>query len=339
MPTREVTVAEKTPVDRWRFHEMEGAMTVTANDLEGVMVALLTPVGDDGAVDHHALSELVGSLVSAGVAGISPLGTTGEGASLSVTERLAVVDSVVASVPDAMPVIPGVFRNVVAEAVDELAAYADHGAGAALVAPPHYFPLPAADLHAFFERTAERSVLPLVLYNIPSFTKNAIAPPVIGRLAGHGSIVGVKDSSRDMEHLLEMMDALETAGVTRRDFAVLTGTDTMLLASLAAGASGAIVASANVVPEVTVGIHRAWTAGDLVEAHRLEARLRAVVAACRTGAYPAGWKAAAALTGRCRPWLVPPRMSLAEPATTHLAQLLAELGVLDGSARSTEAVG
>lgn len=312
-------------------------MTVTANDLDGVMVALLTPIGDDGKVEHRALRELVGSLVSAGVVGISPLGTTGEGASLSLAERLAVVDSVVASVPDAMTVIPGVFRNVVAETVDELAAYADHGAGAALVAPPHYFSLPAADLQAFFEQTAERSALPLVLYNIPSFTKNAIAPPVIGRLAGHDSVIGVKDSSRDMEHLLEMMDVLELADVTRQEFAVLTGTDTMLLASLAAGASGAIVASANVVPEVTVGVHRAWTARDMVEARRLEARLRSVVAACRTGTYPAGWKAAAALTGHCRPWLVPPRMSLEESETATLRRKLAALGVLEERSSSTGA--
>ena len=302
-------------------------MAVTASALDGVMVALLTPIGDDGAVDHRALSELVGSLVSAGVAGISPAGTTGEGASLSLAERLAVIDTVVATVPAGMPVVPGVFRNVVAETVDELAAYADHGAGAALVAPPHYFPLPAADLEALFESTAERSALPLVLYNIPSFTKNVIGAPLIGRLAAHGSVIGVKDSSRDMEHLLQMMDALSTAGITRQQFAVLTGTDTMLLASLDAGATGAIVASANVVPEVAVGVHRAWVAGDMAEAHRLEARLRAVVAACRTGAYPAGWKAAAALAGRCQPWLVRPRLALADADLARLGEQLAALSV------------
>lgn len=312
-------------------------MTLGASDLEGVMVALLTPIDDDGAVDHHALSKLVRSLVSAGVSGISPAGTTGEGASLSLVQRLAVVDTVVGAVPGGMPVIPGVFRDVVAEATDELAAYADHGAGAALVAPPHYFPLPDADVQAFFEQTAGRSALPLVLYNIPSFTKNGISPPVIGRLAWHDSVIGVKDSSRDMEHLLQTMDALDAAGLTHQDFSVLTGTDTMLLASLAAGAGGAIVASANLVPEVAVGAHRNWMLGDIGCAHSLEARLRSVVAACRTGTYPAGWKAAAALAGRCRPWLVPPRISLNEPETASLGQKLTALGILEERSSSTGA--
>lgn len=303
-------------------------MTVTADDLGGVMVALLTPIDDNGGIDHEALGALARSLLSAGVSGISPLGTTGEGASLSFEQRLAVVDTVVGAVPDGVPVVPGVFRDVVGETVDELAALADHGAGAALVAPPHYFPFTPPDLQAFFEQTADRSALPLVLYNIPSFTKNAIAPPVIGHLAKHQSVIGVKDSSRDMEHLLQMMDTLDAAGITSQDFAVLTGTDTMLLASLAAGARGAIVASANVVPEVTVGVHRSWTLSDMDGARGLEVRLRSVVAACRTGTYPAGWKAAASLAGRCRPWLVPPRMPLGAPETTALRRQLAALGVL-----------
>lgn len=292
------------------------------------MVALLTPVTDEGLIDHAALSRLVSSVVTGGVSGISPLGSTGEGASLCSADRLAVVDTVVAAVPRAMPVIPGVFRDAVGEAVEDLVGYAEHGAAGALVAPPHYFGLEPDDIRGFFEALADRSPIPIVLYNIPSLAKNAVSPAVLSALARHPRVVGMKDSGRDMEYLLQAIDALDGVGVGPDGFSVMTGTDTMLLASLAAGARGAIVASANLVPGLVVGIHRAWARGDLVEASVLERRLRQVVAACRTGTFPAGWKAAVAAAGLCRPWLVPPRAALGD----------IEVAELEGRLRAASAV-
>lgn len=307
-------------------------MTFEARSLAGVLVALVTPIDDGGRVDHRSLADLVRRLVQSAVAGISPTGTTGEGASLSLDDRLAVLDTVRGAVPADMAVVPGLFRNVLGEVVDDLGAYGDHGASAALVAPPHYYGLPAGDVQAFFEAVAEQTTLPLVLYNIPAFTKNPVAPAVAAALAEHPMVIGMKDSSRDMEYLLCVVDALHRGGVGPDRFSVMTGTDTMLVSSLAAGASGAIVASANLVPELAVGVHRAWIDGDLVEAGRLEEQLRQVVAACRVGSLPAGWKAALAATGRCRPWLVPPRRPLGGDDTGRLAKQLAELGVGDMSA-------
>ena len=298
--------------------------------LGGVMVALVTPITDEGQVDHQALDGLVRSMVAAGVAGISPLGSTGEGASLALADRLAVLDTVLKAVPPGTPVVPGTFRDAFGDAVDDLVAYADHGATAALVAPPHYFAAGAADLRRTFEALAERSPLPMVLYNIPSFTKIALPPAVLAALAGHPRVAGVKDSSRDMEYLLKVVDALGEAAVGADGFAVMTGTDTMLLSSLGAGACGAIVASANLVPELPVGVHRAWAAGRHEEAARLERRLRQVVDTCRVGGFPAGWKAAVAATGRCGPWLVPPRAALGDEEVARLLERLTELGVLGG---------
>lgn len=303
-------------------------MMLGADALGGVMAALLTPVTIEGVVDHDALGCLVRSLVAGGVAGISPVGSTGEGASLCLADRLAVVDTVVAAVPPAMPVIPGVFRDAVGEAVEDLAGYAEHGAGGALVAPPHYFGLDPVDVQGFFRALADRSEIPIVLYNIPSLTKNAVSPAVLSALASHPRVVGVKDSSRDMEYLLQAIDALDGVDVGPEGFSVMTGTDTMLLASLAAGARGAIVASANLIPGLAVGIHRAWARGDLASASVLERRLRQVVAACRVGTFPAGWKAAVAATGLCRPWLVPPRAALGEIEVAELEGRLRALGVV-----------
>lgn len=302
-------------------------MTIDARSLTGVMPALVTPIDGDGAVDHRSLGGLARFLVEAGVSGVSPTGTTGEGASLSLADRLAVLDTVRSIVPGELPVVPGLFRNVVGEAADDLTAYAEHGASAALVAPPHYYSLDWRDVASFFETLAARTSLPIVLYNIPAFTKNALAPTVVAGLAGHPMVIGMKDSSRDMEYLLQVGDALHDAGIGPDKFSVMTGTDTMLVASLAAGARGAIVASANVVPELAVGVHRAWLAGDFDQAARLERRLRQVVAACRTGSFPAGWKSAVAAAGHCQPWLVTPRHRLDPDESRNLAARLAALGV------------
>lgn len=292
--------------------------------LDGVLVAMVTPVTGDGTVDVAAAARLASGLVGRGVRGVCPAGTTGEGPSMPLSDRLGLVDAVVSSVPAGTPVVPGVFEDSVADTVREIEAYAEHGATGVLVAPPHYYVLVPGDMQRFYDQVADESPLPVVVYNIPSYTKNPVAPATLARLAAHPRVVGVKDSSRDMEYLLGVLDALAEEGIGPDRFAVATGTDTMLLASLSAGARGAIVASANVAPELCRGAFDAHRAGDAAAAG-IEVQVRRLVDACRTGSYPAGWKAAAAALGHCEPWLVPPRAGLDAPARQALAERLRSL--------------
>ena len=294
--------------------------------LEGVIVALLTPVDRAGSVDHGALRTLVERLVSRGVTGVSPLGSTGEGYSLGLEQRLAVTGTVARSVPPGMPVIPGVFAHNHEQAVAEIAAYADHGGTAVLAAPPGYYPLSAAEQQAYFSRLADAAALPLVLYNIPVYTKVRIAPAVAAALAAHPRVAGLKDSGRDLGYAAGLLDAVAAAGAAA-DFSVLTGTDSMLVSYMLAGARGTICANANVVPELVLAVYDAVRAGKLDEALRLEARLRAVQAAFGTGAPPAAYKAAVAAAGVGEPWLVPPRLPLTEAETAQLLERLAALDV------------
>jgi dihydrodipicolinate synthase/N-acetylneuraminate lyase len=294
--------------------------------LEGVIVALLTPVDREGKVDHGALRQLVERVTSRGVAGVSPLGSTGEGYSLGLDQRLAVVDTVAGSVPAGMPVIPGVFAHNHQQAVAEIAAYADHGGTAVLAAPPCYYPLRAAEQEAYFARLADTAALPLVMYNIPAYTKVQIAPAVAAALAAHPRVAGLKDSGRDFGYAAGLLDAVQAAGAAA-EFSVLTGTDSMLVSYMLAGARGTICASANVVPEVVLAVYEAVRAGKLDEALRLETTLRQVQAAFGIGAPPAAVKAAVALSGVGEPWLVPPRLPLTDAETAQLAERLTALGV------------
>lgn len=295
--------------------------------LEGVIVALITPVDRDGKVDHGALRQLVERLIDRGVTGVSPLGSTGEGYSLDLAQRLAVVDTVARAVPAGMPVIPGVFAHNHEQAAAEITAYADRGGTAALVAPPSYFPLEAAEQLAYFSRLADAAALPMVLYNIPVYTKIRIAVPVAATLASHPRVAGLKDSGRDLLYAAGLLDAVASAGPDAAGFSVLTGTDSMLVSYLLAGARGTICANANVVPELVRAVYDAVRAGRLDDALRDEARLRAVQAAFGVGSPPAAYKTAVAAAGAGEPWLVPPRLPLTEAETAQLMERLTALGV------------
>jgi 4-hydroxy-tetrahydrodipicolinate synthase len=292
--------------------------------LDGVIVALLSPVDREGRVDHGALRQLVERVVAGGVTGVSPLGSTGEGYSLGLEQRLAVVDTVAAAVPAGMPVIPGVFAHNHEQALAEIAAYAGHGGTAVLAAPPGYYALAAAEQEAYFSRVADTAALPLVLYNIPVFTKVQIAVPAAVALACHPRVIGLKDSGRDLGYAAELLDAVAAAGA---DFSVLTGTDSVLVAYMLAGARGTICASANIVPGLVRAVYDAVRAGKLDDALSHEAKLRAVNAACGAGALPAAFKAAVAAAGIGEPWLVPPRLPLTQAETATLLDRLTALGL------------
>lgn len=272
----------------------------------GVTVALATPVDRKGRPDPAGIGRLVERALAGGVVGISPLGSTGEGARLAAAQRLDVLTAVVAAASGRVPVIAGLPLTAIADAPNELERYAEAGAAAALVAPPSYYPADEATLIRTFTTLADVSAIPLVLYNIPVFTKVSLPAGVVAELAQHDQILGIKDSSRDLEYLASI--AYNTADFS---FDVVTGSDTLLLASLGVGALGAIAASANLVPDIGSGICSAATAGEVDKAASLQRHLFAIVTACRRGIAPAGWKASLELAGVCSANLVAPAGRLA----------------------------
>jgi dihydrodipicolinate synthase/N-acetylneuraminate lyase len=295
--------------------------------LNGVIAALLTPVDRAGRVDHGALRQLVERLLSRGVTGISPLGSTGEGYSLDLDQRLAVTATVAASVPPGTPVIPGMFAHNHEQAVAEIAAYADHGGTAVLAAPPGYYPLTPAEQRGYFGRLADVTALPLVIYNIPVFTKIVIDPEAAAALAAHPQVAGLKDSGRDLDYAGRLLDAVAAVGPAAADFSVLTGRDSMIVSYLLAGARGTICANANIVPEIVRAAYDAVLAGQLDDALRHEAALRALQASLPEGS-AAAYKAALAAAGVGERWLVPPRLALTDAENERLIDRLTALDVI-----------
>jgi len=287
--------------------------------LTGVLVALASPLSRDGSVDRGGVERLVEHVLGGGVRGVLALGSTGETASLDEPARRAVLEAVVAATRRRVPVLCGVAQSQLSSAIAEVDAAARAGADAVLVAPPFYYPTDQAGVLAFYRAIAERSTLPVLVYNIPQFTKVAAEPATVATLAQEGAIKGIKDSSRDFEYF-------EGVCIATRDlpaFRIFTGSDTMLVASLAAGGAGTICGAANVAPAWVVRIYDEFTRGDLGAARASQDEVYRLVGALRNGVFPLAIKAALHMEGVCEPWSAPPTRKLEEPALSRLREFLA----------------
>src|SRR4030088_2110471 len=203
-------------------------------ELAGVLPALISPLQSDGRVDEAAVAKLVEHVIQGGGHGLLPLGSTGETASLDENARRTMLSSVVAAAAGRVPVICGVAQSHLSAARAEVEAASRLGAEAALVVPPFYYPIDQATVLAFYRRLAADSPLPILLYYIPQFTKVVAEPATVAILAREGTIAGIKDSSRDFEYFQGV--CIATRGLP--EFRIFTGSDTMLLPSLAVGAAG-----------------------------------------------------------------------------------------------------
>jgi len=300
-------------------------MTVTRiEELSGVLPALVSPLHRDGSPDESGIHRLVDHVIAGGVHGLLALGSTGEGASLGERIRWQVLTSVIEAGAGRVPVICGVAQPHLDAARGEVAAASRLGADAALVAPPFYYPTDQATVRAFYRRLAAESKIPLLLYNIPQFTKVVAEPATVAELAAEGTIAGIKDSSRDFEYF----ENVRLATRSLEHFRMFTGSDTMLLASLAMGGAGTICGAANVAPSWVVRIYEDFRRGDWNSARTDQEALIELVTALRAGVFPASIKASLQLQGICEPWPAPPTAALDDAATARLRESLDRWGLL-----------
>lgn len=299
-------------------------------DLRGVLPALATPLTRDGALDEPAMKRLVEHVLAGGVHGLLALGSTGEVASLDEAARRKVLAAVVKAAAGRVPVICGVAQSQLAAARADVKAALELGAMAALVAPPYYYPIDQATVLAFYRQLGEGSPLPVLIYNIPQNTKVVIEPATVATLAHEGAVAGIKDSSRDFEYFENV--CIRTRDLP--DFRIFTGSDTMLLASLAMGGAGTICGGANVAPGWVVRIFDEFEQGDLQSARMHQDELIELVVAIRAGVFPSAIKAALHLQGICDQWLVPPVAPLDEASVGRLRERLHGWGLLTQARRA-----
>jgi len=291
--------------------------------VSGVLVALATPLNRDGRFDEPSVARLLDNVLAAGLHGRLPLGLTGEEVALDEAARRWLLSAVVEAGAGRAPVICGVAQASVASVRTEIESAARLGADAVLVAPPFYYPMDQASVLAFYRRIAEAAPVPILVYNIPQFTKVVVEPATIATLAAQGAVKGVKDSSRDFEYF-------EGVCIATREvdgFRVFTGSDSMLVASLAAGGSGTICGAANIAPDWVVRVYDDYARGDLAAARAGQDKVYQLVMALRGDVFPSAIKAALHMLDICEPWPAPPATRLDERLESRLRDRLAELGL------------
>jgi len=225
-------------------------------EIHGLITPMCTPVtGRTGTVDHEKLKAFTDFLVTGGVHGLFPLGSTGEFSSFTREQRRAIVETVVSNSGD-VPVYAGCgdtgYRNVRQYVADA----AEVGADGSVVVTPYYLPSSDASLADFFHAVADESPNPILLYHIPGFTGQSLSVDQVTRLSQHDSIVGIKDTSRD---LIRIERILQNTG---DDFAVLQGATSLAAISLYMGADGLVPSSSNVYPELLSGMYDASQSGE-----------------------------------------------------------------------------
>lgn len=234
--------------------------------ITGSIPALVTPFRD-GRVDGDALADLVDWQIAEGSAGLVPCGTTGESATLSIEEHDEVVALTVRAARGRVPVIAGCGSNDTAVAIHHVERAAAAGADAALVVCPYYNRPGQRGLLAHFRAVADSSPLPLLVYNIPGRTGIDMASETLAELAQHPRIIGVKESTGDINRVSEIRE------LCGPDFLILSGNDYMTLGIIAHGGHGAISVTANVAPALNAAQVKAALDGDFATALALQDRL------------------------------------------------------------------
>jgi len=240
--------------------------------IRGVIVPLVTPFDEKGAIDNTATQNLVDFLIERGVHGLFPGGTTGEGPLLTTQERRALAEAVVQAAAGRVPVIIHTGAPSTAQAV-ELTCHAQAiGAfGAALVPPYYYQHSDEALFRHFAEVASQASGFPIYLYDNPSVTGNHLRVELIARLVEHcPNIAGMKDSSGALDTLFAC------ATLRNGQFNTATGPDQLILAGLAMGFDACVSGDANVVPELVVSLFRAVQSDDMGTARQLHRKLEQV---------------------------------------------------------------
>lgn len=231
----------------------------------GVAVAAVTPFTQRGDLDLPLLADLIEWWIGEGIEGIVLAGSSGEKAYLNRQERLQLFEFGVSAVKGRLPVIAGTGFPGTEETIQTTQAAAELGVNAALVVTPYYYPLSDQALIAHYEAVADASKVPVLLYNMPPLTHVNLSSHAICALARHRNIVGVKDSAGNLEQLEATLQGVPDA------FCVVTGSFPLLPEATAAGAKGAILAMANLIPGPCVQIRKLAAAGKVHEAKALGA--------------------------------------------------------------------
>jgi 4-hydroxy-tetrahydrodipicolinate synthase len=262
-------------------------------NIRGIIPPVATPMQANEDLDLPRLKWFLDHLLTEGVHGVFVLGTNSEFYALDEREKQEVVATAVAHVRKRLPVFAGTGAETTREAVRLTKMAEREGADGVSVITPYFISPSQSEIYDHYRRIAENTTLPVILYNNPGTCGGVkIDVDTVARLAQIPNILGIKDSSGDLQNTNECLRVVPDR------FAVLQGRDTLIYSSLACGARGAVPASANVAPSLCVAIYEAMQRGDHEKAWATQLRLNQVRLSMALGTAPGGVKAALNLLGK-----------------------------------------
>ena len=234
---------------------------------EGLIPPMVTPLDEKRRLDKAGVKNMVRHLVDGGVDGIFLLGTTGEGPHLSYAIRRELVKETCRLVKGRVPVLVGVTETDLEDALAFAKDCKAFGASGVVAAPPYYFKLTQAECAQWFTELADRSPLPVVVYDMPAHTDTIIEPATIAKLAAHRNIVAMKDSSSIIALFNKFRIALEPF---KDKFSLFMGPDEAMGEAVLLGADGGVCTGANLWPRAFKEMYLAAKAGDVEKVRKLQ---------------------------------------------------------------------
>jgi 4-hydroxy-tetrahydrodipicolinate synthase len=290
--------------------------------LKGCGTALVTPFAKDGAIDERALRALIDWQIEQGVHFLVPCGSTGEAATMTPAEHRRVVEITVEQVKGRVPIIAGAGSNDTAKAVAMSKEMKAAGATHLLHVSPMYNKPPQRGIIAHFERIADATDLPIIVYNVPGRTGSNIEPKTTLALAQVKHIVAVKEASGNLGQITDILRERP------EHFSVLSGDDELTLAVMAAGGDGVISVVSNATPKPMAQLCEVASRGDFAAARKLHFQLLAWMRAAFIESNPIPVKAAMAMLGKMENRLRLPLLPLDDKHVETVRSSLRAAGAL-----------
>jgi len=289
--------------------------------IKGIITPILTPMNDDETINVAELRHQVNRMIDNGIHGLFCFGTNGEGYILSGEEKKLVLETVVDECSGRVPVYAGTGCISTKETILQSKMALDIGADVLSIITPSFAAASQEELYVHYKAVAEAVDMPIVLYNIPARTGNALSPATVGRLAAIENIVGAKDSSGNFTNILGYIDSAKKSDP---DFAMLSGNDQLIIWTLLAGGQGGIAGCANVYPHTMASIYDLFMEGKIEEAKKANESIQSFRGCFKYGNPNTVVKTSAALlgndVGKCRA----PFNQIPEEGIAALKKVLAE---------------
>ena len=288
----------------------------------GAATALITPMHADGSIDYEAFGRFIEFQIEKGINALVVMGTTGENATIEYTEQKEIIRFVVEKVAGRVPVIAGTGTNNTEHVLDFTKSACDDGADAVLVVTPYYNKATQNGLIKHYERIADYSAKPVIMYNVPGRTGCNLNPSSCAILADHPNIAAIKEASGNMAQAVEM------AALCGDKLDIYSGEDGITLPLLSIGGKGCISVASNVAPRQMVDIVDKFFAGDVAGAAQMQKDLYPLIKLLFCEVNPIPVKAAMAAMGYCENRLRLPLTQMEPQNELMLLREMRKLGVL-----------